>query len=201
MAQDTSDLATADPLVVLDRPDDPQTDPFRMEVTLHPAPDEAARAFELPHDRWVVDMTEEHVNPRWDEWFEVVTGTVLVEIDGEESRLSAGEDVVIPADVPHRHFNPAAQPARVRYEARPGLGSGEVLETLYTLAQAGKTNAEGMPNPIQFAVIQAANPGQFYSTAIPRPIQRAMTTILGPVGRLLGYRAAYSMDEIDALRS
>ncbi|APW98921.1 cupin [Halobiforma lacisalsi AJ5] len=199
MTDHRSKVTTVDPFVIVERPEDPRTDPLRLEYTVHPAPDSEG-GVDLPHARWVADLADRHVNPRWDERFEVVDGALRVGIDGTETTLTEGEDVVIPATVPHRHWNPTPEPARVRYEARPGLRAAEALETLYTLAQAGRTDEEGVPNPLQFAVIQDAYPGYFYSTDQPRILQRAMVATLAPIGRLLGYEATYTRDEMGPLR-
>lgn len=202
MSENPSDLAELDPFTILDRPDDPETDPVRIEFTVYPNPAEAGNGSGLSHNRWVADFdrSDEHVNPRWEERFEVITGMYRVSVDGTETTLTEGEDVTLPRDVPHRHWNPTGQPARIRFEARPGLRGAELFETLYTLAQAGKTNDDGEPNLLQLAVIQDAYPGYFYPTELPRSVQRAMSTILAPIGRLAGYEASYSRADIDDLR-
>lgn len=200
MDQTTTDLADADPLVFVERPDDPRTDPLRVEFTAHPAPDAAGGGNDLPHERWVADLSDEHVNPRWDERFEVVSGEWRVEFGGTERTLSEGEDATIPADVPHRHWNPAERPARIQFEVTPGLRGGEAFETIYALAQAGRVRENGLPTPLQFAVIQDAYPGYFFSTDLPRSVQRAAFKLLAPVGRRLGYEGSHSRDEIEDLR-
>lgn len=200
MAEHSSEVATAEPFQIIERPEDPHTDPVRVEYTVHPAPEKAEGEVDLSHARWVADLSDEHVNPKWSEWFEVIHGKFRVEVDGTGTTLTEGDDILIPADVPHRHWNPASRPARIRYEARPGLRFAEALETFYTLAQAGRTDEDGLPNPLQFAVIQGEYPGYFYSTDLPRSVQRGMFSVLAPIGRLLGYQGTYTRDEIETLR-
>ncbi len=199
MTETTPDLTAADPFRIVDRPTDPQTDPFRTEVTIHPAPNTTADDSALPHERWAVDLTEddEHVHPIWEERFEVIAGTYRVAVDGKETTLDEGDAVVLSPDTPHRHWNPTDRPARVRYEARPGMGGAEAFETLFTLAQMGRVGESGMPNPLSFAVIQDAHPDLFYTTDLPRSVQRVMTKVLAPIGRQLGYKASHSRDELE----
>ena len=200
MAETTSDVTTAEPFKIVDRPDDPRTDPLRLALTVHPAPDETAGEADLPHARWAVDLSDEHVNPKWEEWFEVTAGKYRVVSEGTTTTLTEGDDIVLPPNVPHRHWNPTGRPTRFHYEARPALGGLEAFETLYTLAQAGRVGDDGLPNALQFAVIQDAYPGLFFSTDLPRSIQRAAFSVLAPIGRRLGYRATHSREEIADLR-
>lgn len=202
MTEEQLEFARLEPFEVLDRPDDPDSDPLRFEVTLHPAPNEAGDGTDLAHNRWAVDLGEddEHFHPRFEERFEVLAGEYRVVVNDTDTTLTEGDDIVLPENVPHRHWNPAGRPARVRYEARPGHRGAELFETLYALAQAGETNEKGLPNLLQFAVIQDAYPGYFYRTDLPESVQKVMAKALAPLGRLAGYEATYSRDGTDDLR-
>lgn len=202
MAATTPDLTAAEPFKIVNRPNDPKTDPLRLEVTIHPSPNTTADETDLPHARWAVDLTEsdEHVHPKWEERFEVIAGEYRVTSEGTVTTLTKGDDIVLSPNVPHRHWNPTDRPLRLRYEARPGLGGAEAFETLFTLAQMGRVGEDGLPNPLHFAVIQDTYPGLFYTTDLPRVVQRAMFTLLAPIGRRLGYRASHSKEEIADLR-
>lgn len=201
MAETIPDLTTVEPFTVVNRPDDPRTDPLRAEVTVHPAPNTTADETDLSHARWAVDLTEsdEHVHPKWEERFEVKAGEYRVVSEGTDTTLTEGDEASLPRDVPHRHWNPTNRPVRLRYEARPGLRGAEAFETLFTLAQMGRVGEDGLPNPLQFAVIQDTYPDLFYTTDLPRSVQRAMFTVLAPIGRRLGYKASHSREEIEDL--
>lgn len=201
MTETPPDVTAAEPFDVVDRPTDPETDPLCMEATIHPAPNTTGEDSALDHARWAVDLTEddEHVHPEWEERFEVIAGTYRVAVDGDETTLREGDAIVLPPGVPHRHWNPTDRPARVRSEARPGLGGAEAFETLFTLAQMGRVGENGLPNPLQFAVIQEAHPDLFYTTDLPKGVQRVMTKVLAPIGRRLGYEASHSREELEDL--
>lgn len=202
MSRELSAFADSDPFKLIDKPDDPDTDPLRFEVTLHPSLEKEQADAGLSHNRWAVDLdkSDEHFHPKFEESFEVLAGEYRVEMEGTSTTLTEGDDIVLPKNVPHRHWNPADEPTRVLYEARPGLRGAELFETLYTLAQAGRTNQKGLPNLLQFAVIQDEYPGYFIRSDIPKVVQLAMAKGLAPIGRLAGYESTYSRDEIDDLR-
>lgn len=201
MSANSPDFAELDPFKIVARPEDPETDPVRIEYTVHPNPAEADDGSGLSHNRWAADLdrSDEHVNPRWEERFKVMAGTYRVSVDGTETTLTEGDETTVPPGAPHRHWNPTGRPARLQFEARPGLRGAELFETLYTLGQAGKTNDQGEPNLLQGMVIQDAYP-YFYPTDLPRSVQRAMITVLAPIGRMVGYEASYSRADIDDLR-
>lgn len=200
MPESPVDLTAAEPLEIVESADDPSTDPLRLEFTTYPASDGDGAGADLPHEPWIADLGDEHVNPKWEEYFEVVAGEYRIVSEEFETTLTAGESKVIPRGLPHRHWNPADRPGRIRYEARPSHRGSEVFETMFTLAQAGRTNDDGMPNPLQLAVIQDAHPDLFYSTDVPKRVQQVVTTVLAPIGRGLGYEASYTRDQIDELR-
>ncbi|WP_458209185.1 cupin domain-containing protein [Haladaptatus sp. NG-SE-30] len=133
----------------------------------------------------------EHVHERQRESFEVVAGSVTGTLDGEPFTVSAGESFVIPAGTPHRWWNDGDQELRARVEVRPALEFAEFLETVYGLAADGKTNAKGIPNPLQMAVI-ADHYWETNHLASPSAlIQKPTFKLLAPFGRLLGYRPHY----------
>ena len=62
---------------------------------------------------------------------------------------------------------------------------------MFSLAQAGKTNRKGMPNPLRLAVIARAH---FDTVRLPFPpvwMQRVGLAFGAPLGRLVGYRSTF----------
>ena len=86
-----------------------------------------------------------HVHPKQEERFEVVSGTLGLEVGGEEIVAGPGETLTIPAGTPHRFWNAGENEARFRCRVRPALQFEQLLETMFGLAAAGKTNRKGMP--------------------------------------------------------
>jgi mannose-6-phosphate isomerase-like protein (cupin superfamily) len=189
MSDDTPDITNAEPLEVMKHSTDSNGEFVRFETTVHPSIDADGPEVELNHERYLIDNPDEHIHPHQEEFIEVLAGEYAVEIEGTEHQLSEGEEITVPKDTAHRHWNPSAEPTRVAHEHHPALDSAEHVEAMWALAQEGQTNEKGIPNPLQFAVVNQAYPGVAHTTAIPVPIQKAMFTALAPIGRLVGYRA------------
>lgn len=134
----------------------------------------------------------EHVHPRVSERFQVVAGTLGTRIDGVERTLRAGEEATVAARIRHDWWNAGDDEAHVVVELSPPEPRFEMMiATIFGLANAGRTNAKGMPNPLQLALI-----GQEFSDVIvftkpPVPVQGVVFRVLGAIGRRRGYRAIY----------
>ncbi len=62
---------------------------------------------------------------------------------------------------------------------------------MFGLANDGKTNTKGMPNPLQLAILGKEFQDVVIFTSPPPAVQKVMFTVLAPVARLLGYRGSY----------
>lgn len=189
-----------DPLVITREPTEDGEDLVRFEATVHPAPDASTSDADLDHRRFLIDNPDPHLHPQQHERVQVVDGEYAVSVDGNEQRLPAGETITLPPDTPHRHWNPTTSPIRVAHELRPGLRVDEHVETMYTLAQAGRTDEKGIPSLLQFAVINDEFRGLVYSAELPVALQQAVNRVLAPIGRLAGFEPTYSRADIDSLR-
>ena len=134
-----------------------------------------------------------HVHPRQEEYFKALSGTLGVQVDYQYRSLAEGEEALIPPGTPHRWWNEADQEeARVLVERRPALNTEIFFETLYGLAQDGKTDEKGMPNLLQQAVaLTGVNKGEIYRASPPVALQKSLMAVLAPVGKVLGYRDHY----------
>lgn len=97
----------------------------------------------------------------------------------------------MPAASSHRFWNAGETEAVFVTEVRPALQFERLLETMFALANDGKTNRKGMPNPLRLAVIANAH---FDDVCLPFPpawLQKAGLAIGAPLGRLLGFEPAY----------
>jgi quercetin dioxygenase-like cupin family protein len=134
-----------------------------------------------------------HVHPLQEEHFEVLSGTLGVQIGDEHRSLGEGEEATVPPGTPHRWFNEDDQEkARVLLELRPALNTEILFENLYGLATDGKTDENGVPNLLQTAVaLNGLHKGEIYPATPPIAIQKALFALLSPVGKLVGYRDHY----------
>ena len=134
-----------------------------------------------------------HVHPLQEEHFEVLSGTLGVQIGDEQRSLGEEEEATVPPGTPHRWFNESDdEEAHVLVELRPALNTETFFETLYGLARDGRTDENGAPNILQQAVtFNGINKGEIYLAWPPVAVQKALLAALAPVGRLLGYKDHY----------
>jgi len=132
-----------------------------------------------------------HVHPFQEERFQVIDGTVMFRIDGQELPAEPGDTILVARGRKHQFWNAGDEEVRFACEVRPALDFERLIETMFTLAQAGKTNRKGMPNPLRLAVIAQAH---FDTVRLPFPpvwMQRVGLALGAPLGRMLGYGATY----------
>jgi mannose-6-phosphate isomerase-like protein (cupin superfamily) len=130
----------------------------------------------------------EHINPLFTEHITIISGTARFRRGRERWSAGPGEQAVLPAGVPHNFRNAGADELHVHVELRPGGNYREFLDTVFE--RGGQTTARGLPlNPLRMAVIQQRYPDSVYLAGIPIWLQRLTTKLLGPLGRLLGYRS------------
>jgi quercetin dioxygenase-like cupin family protein len=136
-----------------------------------------------------------HMHPFQTEVFEVLEGTIEFKAGGKEIVAGAGDTVVVEPGTAHRFRNAGDTPARFRCEVRPALQFEQLIETMFALANDGKTNRKGMPNPVRLAAIAKHH---FDDVRLPFPpvfMQRLGLALGAPVARLLGYGPTYEPAE------
>lgn len=85
------------------------------------------------------DRPPAHRHPNQDEHFEVLAGTLRVELDGEVREYGDGEAFDVPRGVAHRMSNDGSVPTRVAWTTSP---AGRTLEWFRALA-ATQRRVEG----------------------------------------------------------
>ncbi len=136
-------------------------------------------------------VAKAHVHPSQDERFEIVKGVLTFKLDGQELEAGPGMRVLVPAGTKHQFRNASGDEVQFVCEVRPALKFEQLLETMFALAADGKTNRQGMPNPLRLAVIARET---FDTVQLPFPppwVQRLGLVPGSWVGRLLGYRPVY----------
>jgi quercetin dioxygenase-like cupin family protein len=132
-----------------------------------------------------------HVHPYQTETFEILEGEVTFRAGKETIVAKAGDSVRVDPGTPHKFWNDGDTDARFRTEIRPALQFEALIETMFGLANDGKTNRKGLPNPLRLAVIANAH---FDVVRLPFPpawMQKLGLMLGAPLGRLVGYKPAY----------
>jgi mannose-6-phosphate isomerase-like protein (cupin superfamily) len=130
----------------------------------------------------------EHLHPRQDERFEIVSGEMRARIAGEERTLTAGEVLDIPRGTVHAMWNQGEAEARVIWQTRPALRTEDFFVAAGRLAQRGKLTAKGASNPLLGAALMHEFRDEFRLTSPPPPVQAVAFPVLAALGRLLGQR-------------
>ena len=121
----------------------------------------------------------------------MLEGELTLKLDGQTSMLSEGETAVIEAGVWHDWWNASDRDARARVEITPGERFAHMIETLFGLARSGHTNAKGLPDPLQLALIAREFSDVIVFRSPPPAVQRALFGALAPLARWRGYRGTY----------
>ena len=130
-----------------------------------------------------------HIHLKCEERFEVISGQLGVVLDGERRVLGSGEQLLIPPGTPHTFWNAGEGELRFVTDVRPPGELQTYWETLFGLAEDGKVNSDGLPNPLQLALV--APLADSYDPRIPVPVMKTVIAVLGGIGRLAGYKAKY----------
>jgi quercetin dioxygenase-like cupin family protein len=127
-----------------------------------------------------------HVHPRQEERSEVVAGRMRGWVGGRRRTVAPGELAVVAPGVSHTWRSDGEEELHAIVEFRPALGTETVLEVLFALARAGKTNRRGMPAPLQMAVLMKDHLDEMAAPLVPLAVQRAALTALAALGRRRG---------------
>ena len=134
----------------------------------------------------------DHVHPRQDERFEVLSGRLGLRVGGVERVHGVGDVIVVSAGSPHAAWTAGDDEVHVLVDFRPALRTETAFETLAGLARDGKTNKAGAPiNPLRFALVLRHFEEEIKFVRPPLAVQRVILGALARVARLLGYRAEY----------
>ena len=121
----------------------------------------------------------------------MVSGRVGFRLDGGETVARVGQRLHVPAGTAHDWWNAGEDEAHVAVGITPVARFEEAISNTWSLAQDGKTNAKGMPNLLQLALLAREFEDVLYFTDPPRILQKILFGILAPVARLLGYKGSY----------
>jgi hypothetical protein len=128
------------------------------------------------------------MHPQQESGAEVLSGSLVFEVAGDQHRLGAGETITVPANTPHRFWNEGNEEAHSIQFFRPALDIASFFEMMFALAQEDKLDAKGMPRPLQLAVMVPEFGNEIRPVSPPWPLLRTLTAVLGPIARLRGYR-------------
>jgi quercetin dioxygenase-like cupin family protein len=128
-----------------------------------------------------------HVHRAQEERTEVLAGKLSGRVAWRKRTAMPGEAVAVPPGVVHAWRNASDEPLHAIVEFRPALRTKAMLDTLFALARAGRTNARGLPPPLYLAVLAHDYCDEAGLPLLPRAVQRAIFAGPAVLGRRLGY--------------
>lgn len=133
---------------------------------------------------------DDHLHLMQEESFKILSGRMTYFLSGEQHHVNAGEEVVLPRNKAHNHYNTDDEPAVYIQTITPGIDVDLFLENLFGMINDGKVKNGKLP------FLQAMVTGKYLESpsrlaSIPIGPQNFLINTLGPLARLLGYRAIY----------
>jgi quercetin dioxygenase-like cupin family protein len=128
-----------------------------------------------------------HVHPRQESRARVISGELCFEVAGELERVGPGDELVIPANVPHRFWNEGPGDAEAVQEFRPALNIADFFRTYFELANSGEVADDGKPSMLRMAAEGPRFGDAIRVTSPPWWAQRVAFAVLGPIAKLRGY--------------
>ena len=148
-----------------------------------------------------------HYHPIFDEHFKPASGSWILEADGEEVTLEAGEELLVKRGTVHtfRCVGEEGDFGVMVADIIPPVGFVNVTKFMMGLAQEGRLTSTGDPKLLQLMVSmrgwQTKLGIKLIDVGIPKSPGKTMITILSgilaPLGRLLGYKADYPHTQED----
>jgi quercetin dioxygenase-like cupin family protein len=135
-------------------------------------------------------LVPNHIHLLQDETFEIISGKLTISTGNNIADLLPCEIVTLPRNVAHNHYNMQDEPAVYIHTMRPALDFDYFIENLVGLAADGKTK-QGKASLMQQMVTLKYLDSKVMLADMPTGVQKLMFNTLGPIGRLMGYRAIY----------
>jgi quercetin dioxygenase-like cupin family protein len=133
------------------------------------------------------DAPAEHLHPEQEATLEILDGSVRVRLDGRQVDVSAGDVLVIAAGAHHSAWNAGSTHARGVWLTYPALNTEALLETLWALGHAQRTDRRGAPGVLYTALLLREHRRELRLVQPSPVVQRLLVGILAPLAFVLGY--------------
>jgi len=131
-----------------------------------------------------------HYHMYQDESFNIISGRLTYVLDGKTASICAGENVTLPKAKPHTHYNNENEDLVMYQVITPSLDFDYFFDSLFGLASEGRMK-NGTPGILQIMVFIRTLQSKTFLAGIPLGLQKALSFVLAPIGRLAGKKAAY----------
>jgi quercetin dioxygenase-like cupin family protein len=87
----------------------------------------------------------EHVHPKIEERFRIVSGTLSARADGREQQWRVGQELVVPPGIPHTWWNDTDEEVVIEFRVSPALPLRSVLGERLRPRSSGESGCQGAP--------------------------------------------------------
>ena len=140
-----------------------------------------------------------HRHPGQEERFEVLDGVLGYRLGDRRGELREGESLTVRPGVVHDWWNAGQATMRARVSVTPPGRFAAMIGAVWGLAVLGRTNAKGMPAPLDAALLVEAFGDEIVFERPPRIVQLALARTVAPIVRRCG-RSVTSDDVLRAPR-
>ena len=91
-----------------------------------------------------------HVHPTQDEFIYLLEGELHLYLDGQPHTARAGDQIRMPAGIPHGYYNLTERPVRALFWVAPGRRLRELFDTLHNLADPMEVVKESAKREVLF---------------------------------------------------
>lgn len=133
---------------------------------------------------------DNHIHLLQDETFKVISGRLTCIQNGKKQTVNAGEEISLPKDTPHNHFNTDDEPVEYIQTISPAIDVDFFLENLFGMINDGKVKDGKLPF-LQAMVTLKYLESPSLLADLPRGLQKGLASVLAPIARMFGYRAIY----------
>lgn len=133
----------------------------------------------------------EHYHPHQTEFFKVLSGEMMVLLNGQSRMYKTGETFEVPPNTVHAMWNEQDQPTVMQWLVTPAMKTEQLFETMAGLAYDGKTSRKGAPKLLQTALTMLYFSREYRLAKPPFLLLLPVFALLAPVAYLLGYKPLY----------
>ena len=133
---------------------------------------------------------DDHIHVLQDETFKILSGQMTYFLNGEKHVVGPGEEVTLPKNVPHNHYNMHDEPAVYLQTISPAIDIDYFLENLFGMINDGKVKEGKLPFLQAMVTLKYLESPSLLAN-MPRRMQKGLASFLAPIARMMGYRAIY----------
>ncbi|WP_235296323.1 cupin domain-containing protein [Portibacter marinus] len=133
---------------------------------------------------------DDHIHIVQEENFKMLSGRMVYFINGDQGFLNEGEEITLPKNVPHNHYNIDDKPATYIQTISPALDVDYFLENFFGMINDGKVKNGKLPFLQAMVTLKYLESPSLLAN-LPRGFQKGLASVLAPTARAFGYRAIY----------